>query len=368
MRTYTSPVFLLAVLLGACGGDDAHSPYGSGGGPDAGTSGDGGLDDAGDGGTDAETGVRFDTPDGNTGPGEGGGDAGCKKVDFLFVVDNSGSMWDNQINLANSFPGFIATIQNTLDAQDYHILVTDSDPWTPASTFANGDTACETYPYCCYEFCGPNSTCEGFDGDKSYGACPKPPPPPTACDATLGAGRNLDLELQSCPIAGGKRWMTDAQPDLANTFECVARAGIGGSWHEEPVNAAVAALQDPINGPDGCNEGFLRDDAILVLTVISDANPWSGHLDMDVPVEVWHDAIVQAKGGNEDAVVVIGMFPDGDLPGGQCLKGNEHYKQFVDSFGDQGFFGSVCAPDYIQTFLQAVATIDSTCDDFVPEG
>jgi hypothetical protein len=359
-------VFIVSAAFsaGCGGGDDSASPYSTGG--TEGGPGDDGM--GGDGDEDGDPGIRFDTPDGNTGGGDEGDEGGCKKVDFLFVVDNSGSMWDNQINLANSFPGFIATIQNTLDAQDYHILVTDSDPWTPDSDFSNGDTACEVYPYCCYEFCGPNSVCEGFDGDKTYGSCPKPPPPPTQCDATLGAGRNLNFDLQPCPIEGGERWMTDTQPDLEGAFECAARAGIGGSWHEEPVNAAVAALQDPINGADGCNEGFLRNDAILVMTVISDANPWSGHLDMAVPVQQWHDAIIEAKGGNEDAVVVIGMFPDGDLPGGHCTKGNEHYKQFVDTFGDQGFFGSVCAPDYIQTFLQAVATIDSTCEDFVPEG
>src|SRR5204862_5903779 len=32
---------------------------------------------------------------------------GCKKIDFLFVIDNSDSMDDEQANLARSFPGFI---------------------------------------------------------------------------------------------------------------------------------------------------------------------------------------------------------------------------------------------------------------------
>ena len=37
---------------------------------------------------------------------------GCRKVDFLFVIDNSGSMSDEQQNLINSFPSFIQTIQD----------------------------------------------------------------------------------------------------------------------------------------------------------------------------------------------------------------------------------------------------------------
>src|SRR5688572_13939494 len=35
---------------------------------------------------------------------------GCKAVDFLFVIDNSGSMSDEQDNLTASFPGFFAAI------------------------------------------------------------------------------------------------------------------------------------------------------------------------------------------------------------------------------------------------------------------
>lgn len=38
---------------------------------------------------------------------EGGSDAGCRAVDLLFVIDNSGSMEDEQANLISSFPGFI---------------------------------------------------------------------------------------------------------------------------------------------------------------------------------------------------------------------------------------------------------------------
>ena len=301
-----------------------------------------------------------------------GGDEGCQKVDFLFVVDNSGSMWDNQINLANSFGGFIETITETLSAKDYHILVTDSDAWTPVSTLTNLETACEVYPTCCFEFCGPSSTCSSFSGDTSYGACPTAPPPPTVCDGTEGAGRVLDhnvFDPQPCPVANGLRYMLDDQPDLLETFECVARAGIGGDWNERPVRAAISALSDELVGPGGCNEGFLRDDALLVVTIISDANPYSGHIDHAIPPETLYEGIVSAKGDNADAVVVLGLFDDGHVEGSPCIgAGNEHYEQFMAEFGDKGLYGSVCAPDYAPFFLDAVADIDAACDDFVPEG
>lgn len=63
----------------------------------------------------------------NTGTAEGGSGEGCEKVDFLFVVDNSISMGDEQTALGLSFPQFIDTIQNEV-VGDYHVMVVDTDP------------------------------------------------------------------------------------------------------------------------------------------------------------------------------------------------------------------------------------------------
>ena len=66
--------------------------------------------------------------------GAGGGSSGCDKVDFLFVVDNSVSMSDQQAALVASFPDFINTIQSTLSAtSDYHVMVVDTDAETRCS-------------------------------------------------------------------------------------------------------------------------------------------------------------------------------------------------------------------------------------------
>ena len=42
------------------------------------------------------------------------------------MVDNSGSMADEQDRLATSFDGFITSIQNTVMAEDHHIVVIDA--------------------------------------------------------------------------------------------------------------------------------------------------------------------------------------------------------------------------------------------------
>src|SRR5688500_3590303 len=80
----------------------------------------------------SEGGLKLDVGDVETEGDDPDAIEGCKKVDFLFVVDNSGSMSDEQSNLVSNFPGFIDTIAAELDdANDYHIMVLDSDayPW-----------------------------------------------------------------------------------------------------------------------------------------------------------------------------------------------------------------------------------------------
>ena len=56
-----------------------------------------------------------------------------------------------QVNLVESFPGFIAAIQNTLMAQDYHIMVVDTDAESLSFEFdsiscTNGVCSCEPEP------------------------------------------------------------------------------------------------------------------------------------------------------------------------------------------------------------------------------
>ena len=53
----------------------------------------------------------------------------------------------------------------------------------------------------------------------------------------------------------------------------------------------------------GCNEGFLRDDAILVVTFITDEEDTGSAGNPDS----WKQTLVDAKGGNEEAIVVLGL-------------------------------------------------------------
>jgi len=330
------------------------------------TSTGGGADD-----DDADSGgVKLDVAGGQDSADDGMSEAGCEKADFLFVVDNSGSMEDEQMNLVASFGGFINTIQDTLMAQDYHIMVvdTDAESLSFSSITCNQDgCSCEPVPQCCLAICSnngpiqinpPPTECGGQSCDEFE--------LPTGCPVVLGAGKAEDPLGNDCGIDGGNRWMTDGQNDLVGTFECAALVGAGGDGNERPMQAMVNALTAE-TAMGGCNEGFLRDDAILVVTFITDEEDGGS---MGTP-DGWHQALVAAKNGNEEAVVVLGLLGDSGVPGGTCADGQAddapQLRQFAESF-THGQWGSVCAPSYNAFFEQAVSVIDVSCDDFVPEG
>ncbi len=296
--------------------------------------------------------AKFDLggdPQTTAGSSTGPADDGCTKADFLFVIDNSASMEDNQAALVASFPGFIAGIKATLSAgSDYHVMIVDSDD----------DGRCK-------QPCDlASSEIMKFCSAAKYEACNAQL---GACDLTRGAGVvhpvGLYASNTACPIAGGNRYMLPEEPDLAATFACVATVGTAGNPSERPMNGMTEALSPVLNGLGGCNEGFLRDDAILVVTFISDDPNYE---DIGKPKE-WYDAVVAAKNGNKDAIVVAGLIPQPDLgcAGGGDING-AHWEEFLALWGEHGIEGSVCEPDYAPFFAQAISVIDEACDNFTP--
>ncbi|HET6584154.1 MAG TPA: hypothetical protein VFG69_11910 [Nannocystaceae bacterium] len=351
----------LALALGSgCGQDEgSRTTAGSGGGidtlPGDGGTGVGGPDDGADDGSGSAPGSGDDdgTPAFDLGGADDGmpdPDEGCRRVDFLFVIDNSASMEDQQAALVAAFPGFIAAIQATLtEADDYQILVTDTDDWGRCNT-ANPWNGVD-----------PGSDlCNGYIKQTVF----------QECDRTLGAGvlhPAGDFATNApCMIAGGNRWMTAMEPDLAGAFACVAQVGVAGNPAERPMDAMVAALQPEINEAGACNAGFLRDDALLVITFMSDDPHYE---DADGPDE-WYQAVLDAKLGDPTSVVVLGLTPAWP----NCMDGGEtkgaHWAEFVAKFGDYGLHGNICgtAEDFVTFFESAVSTIGEACEQFVPPG
>ncbi len=237
------------------------------------------------------------------------GSVGCDAVDFLFVIDNSGSMADEQQQLIESVPGFVAAIEARLPAGTgtYHIM--------------------------------------------------------------------------ECNFGSGRRYIASGEPDLAGAFDCAARVGTNSSLGEKPMEAMVQALTGS-GDVAACNQGFLRDDAVLVVVIITDEDdngPNADDLEGDSvgTPSSWKDALVEAKHGNENAIITMALIGDADSPTGICaplpatFEGAEpapRIRDFAESFGAQGVVGSVCAPSYVEFFESAVETISMACDEFVPAG
>ncbi len=282
---------------------------------------------------------------------EGGGGEGCHKVDFLFVIDNSSSMGDEQDSLITSFPGFMLTIQNTLtDAQDYHVMVVDTD--------AAWGGECELL-------------CNFFGG-----VCPDNPAypcgqgPPSPCDATLGAGVTYplggDATNMQCNFSSGLRFMDATEPDLPAAFQCAAKVGSDGDSDERAASAMVSALSEELSQPGACNEGFIRDDAILVVTMITDEEDKGSN---GTP-EGWYANVIASKKGDANAIVMLGLIDDVDQPAPVCPAESEDavkLRTLVEMFPNH-IRGSVCEISYNGFFEEAVALIDQTCDEFTPAG
>jgi hypothetical protein len=241
-----------------------------------------------------------------------------------------------------AFPQFIQLIRDNVQGQDYNIIVVDSD--------GDPSWACITpgvAPQCCPDFVG-----------GSY--------PYEACDLELGAGVHApyggNASNMDCGMPDDRRYMRGDDANLDNMFACVAQVGTSGNFAEFPVEGAVRALENPM----GCNDGFLRDDAILVMTVITDDHDgdftYPGDAENGDP-NAWYQRIVAAKNGNEDATVFIGLTSN------HCMAPPvAPFQQIVTLFGDQGVQGSNCSlPEMLDTFETAVATIAATCEEFIPE-
>jgi hypothetical protein len=134
----------------------------------------------------------------------------------------------------------------------------------------------------------------------------------------------------------------------------------------------VEALRAEINDPqdeDQCNTGFLREDALLVVTIIQD----NFEEKSEGTVDEWIAALRAAKHGDEDAFAVLVLTTDVDLGYGQLcwpdkFVGFKNRLRLLAEGVRHGFIGSICADSYVPFFAEHVADLAELCDDFVPPG
>ncbi|MFO0724223.1 MAG: choice-of-anchor D domain-containing protein [Myxococcota bacterium] len=228
------------------------------------------------------------------------------QVDILFVVDNSGSMGEEQASLTANFQSFI----QFADAQalDYRIAVVTTD----------------------------------MDGDPFGAGCP-----------TNSAMRGANLPQGACGyFADGNdtsanpdwRLITPTeQPSPEAAFTAIASQGTSGSGVEQGLAAAYAALSSPI--VTGWNSGFLRQDAYLALIFLSDEDDQSPN-----SVNFYADFFKSIKGFRNTNLFSASAIT-GDVPNG-CPTAPDPGARYVEMANQTGgIFESICTQSW-STSLQ----------------
>lgn len=282
-------------------------------------------------------------------------DLRCENVDFIFVVDNSPSMLDEQQFLAQGVPGFVSAMQNALpNVQSIRVGVIDTDSYPGIGTL--------------------EAPLDGCDPEVVTDC--------SACDYQLGAFMSKPESAidpaTDCEFSTGLRYMDGASETFANEFGCAALVGAVGNPIEQQAGALVAAVSEDLNVEGACNEGFVRDDALLVFLVISDeednwSSPPAPQGGSPGEPQEWFDGIVAAKNGRETNVVALGLL-GGSPKFGDCadlsqgVDGAEQSSRLVD-FVDRfptNFVGSVCSEGYGDFFQEALVRVAQGCGLFIP--
>jgi hypothetical protein len=239
---------------------------------------------------------------------------GCSQLDVLFVVDDSGSMANEQEKLAAAVPGFIEQLRAFDLGFDMHIGVTTTNleyPSNPEECRSLGALVSQT----------PMGAC--LDGDRSY---------------------------------------LTQDDDIEAVFPCLFSVGVSGygAGEEYSAGAMVAALLpsyvdvdvDAWPGSyrkDTCNVDFFRPDAGLVIVLLTDEDDRSS---AGNAIE-WASQLWYLQEGPLVLVAFIQQLECGPVADVQEL---ERLTMFVPSH-----VSSICAEDFAAELDEATKTIRAFC-------
>lgn len=162
-------------------------------------------------------------------------------VDLLFVIDNSGSMAEEQASLATwAKDALFGTLNISPETQlNLHVAVVSTHVGIGSDNI---------------------SSCEGLGDGGLFQNEPRvvncsPPTDRFIIDVDNGDGTRL----------------TNYTGTLDETFACIAPLGIQGCGFEHPLEAMKRAL----DGSNPLNDGFLRPNAMLAVVIVSDEDDCS---------------------------------------------------------------------------------------------
>ncbi len=233
-------------------------------------------------GADAGTLVEPDMPTVDTGLPSCVYDSSCDLIDILFVIDNSGSMSEEQLNVSrNLSPLFnelldLRTPEGDFANPNFNFMVTTTDV---------GHPLCDPLAKPDYEpqrgapvTQGCNARIERFTGLDPM----DPPVIEEACTEVcpidvVPDDHFIHLEVNGSNVPGNTLDAVEA------AFSCLGPQGFDGCDYPSPLEAMLLALDPEAcwNDPTqpqcaedeqwaGATEGFLREDAALVVVFVTD--------------------------------------------------------------------------------------------------
>ncbi|MBA3503399.1 MAG: hypothetical protein H0T65_23760 [Deltaproteobacteria bacterium] len=275
-----------------------------------------------------------DDVDASNQPTGDGTEKRCEKMDVLFVIDNSGSMGQEQTNLIANFPGFMTVLNNS--GLDYRVAVT---------------TTGRNYTY--------NMT-------TPLGSIPQ---------SQNGGDNGAMLKPGACNMT--KRWIDKSDTDPSATFSCVANVGVGGPSDEMPLSAMRDAFEERM--ADGTNMGFRRTDALLAVVFLTDEEDCSYEQSASLgfgqslcdsmmePVQNYVSFLDTYTGHRSRwaTAAIAGPGPGSCSSTFGDAAEASRLKQFVSMTGPNGVMASICDGDLSIGLGKALMLFQSACGDIL---
>jgi hypothetical protein len=173
-----------------------------------------------------------------------------RKIDILFMIDNSSSMENSQANLQANFPRFMDVLKALPDGlPDLHLAVVSSDMGVGHSDIPG---------------------CNASGGDNGIFRFGVGSSPLNTCTAT---GLNPDAHYISS--TGGANPQANFTGDITQVFQCIAPIGATGCGFEQQLRSMARSLGADGFQPPAENQGFLRPEAYLGIIFITNEDDCS---------------------------------------------------------------------------------------------
>ncbi|MCY1071173.1 hypothetical protein OV090_40900 [Nannocystis sp. RBIL2] len=286
---------------------------------------------------------------------------GCEKIDVLLALNHIGgpleSQQDEGRTLAEHEAARLLGLVNALttEAQNYDLQVMVTS--TTDQFYNAADELCY-------------SECKGMTG------VPNPPCdiiPELACaasedecDNAHGAGsvypRGVGAINKMCPTTEGRRYVRSQDPQFSEALDCLLRVGRSDMGNfNRPAITPITALKPEMIAEGGCNAGFLRDDAMLVIVLVSSMDE---SFSPGTPAE-WVQELLALKNNYADGVVLVALTEG--VGGEPCGNYPTRIRTFAEMMPNS-VLGCRSTDDFTPLVTAAITKIDEVCDRFIPPG